>query len=140
MLTSEQKNDRPCEKSLSCEKIDNEKKDLSHQCPIEVQNLASIIFSIMFINFEINRYYEWFEYQIIKPDVLVWDQRREIKTDKIRNFRRVNEHKDLLITFPMIKKITDTDSEIENMRGLKKQTNDQSDLCCQSKTPNPKSE
>lgn len=53
MLTSEQKNDRPCEKSLSCEKIDNEKKDLSHQCPIEVQNLASIIFSIMFTSFEI---------------------------------------------------------------------------------------
>lgn len=40
----------------------------------------------------------------------------------------------------MIKKITETDSEIENMSRLKKQTNDQNDLCCQSKTPNPKSE
>lgn len=45
-----------------------------------------------------------------------------------------------LITFPMINKITETDSEIVNMSRLKKQTNDQSDLCCQSKTPNPKSE
>lgn len=137
MLTSEQKNDGPCEKSLCCEKIDNKKKDLSRQWPIEFENLVSI-FSIMFTSFEINRYYEWFEYQIIKPDVLVWDQRREIKTDKIGNFRRINEHKDLL--FPMTNKITETDSEIENMSGLKKQTNDQSDLCCQSKTPNPKSE
>lgn len=65
----------PCEKSLCCEKIDNEKKDLSRQWPIEFENLASIIFSIMFTSFEINRYYEWFEYLIIKPDVLIKEER-----------------------------------------------------------------
>lgn len=75
VLTSEQKNDGPCEKSLCCEKIDNKKKDLSRQWPIEFENLASIIFSIMFRSFEINRYYEWFEYQIIKPDVLIKEER-----------------------------------------------------------------